>query len=103
MEVVISTFSFHRIIGYFKATGKLSLEDNKHRKADFKVQLRFTHTLSPNLGKSLRMEPLCGMEPFSFSRFVMCACLGPGRQTNQPRQRADVEREKSIWEITKTS
>ena len=77
--MVISTFSVHRVTGYCKATGKLSLKDNKRRKAGFKVQLRFAHTLCPNLGKSLRMEPLYGMEPFTFSRFVVCACLGPGR------------------------
>ena len=103
----MSTFSFHRIVGYFKATGKLFLEDNKLRKAGFKVQLSFTHTLCPNLGKSLRMAPLCGTEPFFFfffpSGFVLCVCLGPGRQRKQPRQRSEVERERSTWEIAKTS
>ena len=87
-QVVVSTFSFHRIVGYFKATGKLFLEDNKLRKAGFKVQLSFTHTLCPNLGKSLRMVPLCGTEPFFFfplGLFCVCVWVLGGRESSQGR------------------
>ena len=87
----MSTFSFHRIVGYFKATGKLFLEDNKLRKAGFKVQLSFTHTLCPNLGKSLRMAPLCGTEPFFFFFFLwVCSLCVSGSWEAEKAAKAEI-------------
>ena len=59
--------------------------------------LSLTHVLCPNQGKSLRTEPLCGH--FS-GLLVVHVWVLRGRESSL-RQRAEVERERSIWEMTR--